>query len=78
MRGTRPFVELSAGSSWANKMGLTVGTTPNPTTNGISLTHKTGYDVAVSAGMGFGLLLAFTRKNPYLTRSPYVVKWSNR
>lgn len=25
---------------------------------------------------GFGLLLAFTRKNPYLTRSPYVVKWS--
>jgi cell division protein FtsW len=26
--------------------------------------------------MGFGLLLAFTRKNPYLTRSPYVVKWS--
>jgi len=38
--GPRPFVELSAGSSWANKMGLTVGTTPNPTTNGISLTHK--------------------------------------
>jgi opacity protein-like surface antigen len=58
VRGTRPFVELSAGSSWANKMGLTVGTTPNPTTNGISLTHKTGYDVAVSAGMGFGLLRA--------------------
>ncbi len=54
----RPFVELSAGSSWANKMGLTVGTTPNPTTNGISLTHKTGYDVAVSAGMDFGLLRA--------------------
>ncbi len=26
--------------------------------------------------IGFGLLLAFTRKNPYLTRSPYVVKWS--
>ena len=23
-----------------------------------------------------GLLLAFTRRNPYLTRSPYVVKWS--
>ena len=22
---------------------------------------------------GFGLLLAFTRKNPYLSRSPYVV-----
>jgi cell division protein FtsW len=28
--------------------------------------------------MGFGLLLAFTRKNPYLTRSPYVVKWSGK
>ncbi len=27
---------------------------------------------------GFGLLLAFTRKNPYLLRSPYVVKWSSR
>jgi cell division protein FtsW len=27
---------------------------------------------------GFGLLLAFTRKNPYLTRSPYVVKWSGK
>jgi cell division protein FtsW len=32
--------------------------------------------LALSAG--FGLLLAFTRKNPYLTRSPYVVKWSSR
>ncbi len=27
---------------------------------------------------GFGLLLAFTRKNPYLKRSPYVVKWSGK
>jgi cell division protein FtsW len=27
---------------------------------------------------GFGLLLAFTRKNPYLLRSPYVVKWNTR
>jgi len=25
---------------------------------------------------GMGLLLAFTRSNPYLTQSPYVVKWS--
>ena len=24
---------------------------------------------------GVGLLLAFTRRNPYLHRSPYVVKW---
>jgi cell division protein FtsW len=32
--------------------------------------------LALSAGCG--LLLAFTRKNPYLLRSPYVVKWSNK
>jgi len=30
----------------------------------------------LALSMGFGLLLAFTRRNPYLTRSPYVVKWS--
>ena len=30
------------------------------------------------ARIGMGLLLAFTRRNPYLTRSPYVVKWSGR
>ena len=29
--------------------------------------------LALSVGMG--LLLAFTRRNPYLNRSPYVVKW---
>ena len=28
--------------------------------------------------LGMGLLLAFTRRNPYLHRSPYVVKWSGR
>lgn len=27
----------------------------------------------IALSIGFGLLLAFTRKNPYLTRSPYVV-----
>ena len=30
----------------------------------------------VALSIGFGLLLAFTRRNPYLHRSPYVVKWS--
>jgi cell division protein FtsW len=30
----------------------------------------------IALSIGFGLLLAFTRKNPYLTRSPYVVTWS--
>jgi cell division protein FtsW len=30
----------------------------------------------VALSMGFGLLLAFSRRNPFLHRSPYVVKWS--
>lgn len=32
----------------------------------------------LALAIGMGLLLAFTRSNPYLTRSPYVVKWSGR
>src|SRR3546814_9543609 len=28
--------------------------------------------------IGIGLLMAFTRRTPYLVRSPYVVKWSGR
>ena len=30
----------------------------------------------VALSVGFGLLLAFSRRNPFLHRSPYVVKWS--
>jgi cell division protein FtsW len=32
----------------------------------------------LALAMGMGLLLAFTRSNPFLTRSPYVVKWGGR
>ena len=32
----------------------------------------------IALALGLGLLLAFTRRNPYLHRSPYVVKWSGR
>ena len=32
----------------------------------------------IALSIGFGLLLAFTRRNPYLTRSPYVVRWSGK
>jgi len=32
----------------------------------------------IALATGFGLLLAFTRRNPYLHRSPYVVRWSGR
>jgi cell division protein FtsW len=30
----------------------------------------------IALSIGFGLLLAFSRRNPFLHRSPYVVKWS--
>jgi cell division protein FtsW len=29
----------------------------------------------IALSIGFGLLLAFTRRNPFLHRSPYVVRW---
>ncbi|UAK26445.1 peptidoglycan glycosyltransferase FtsW [Sphingomonas nostoxanthinifaciens] len=29
----------------------------------------------IALSVGFGLLLAFTRRNPFLTRSPYIVTW---
>jgi len=32
----------------------------------------------IALAIGMGLLLAFTRRNPYLHRSPYVVKWSGQ
>jgi cell division protein FtsW len=32
----------------------------------------------IALSIGMGLLLAFTRRNPYLHRSPYVVRWSGK
>jgi cell division protein FtsW len=32
----------------------------------------------IALAVGLGLLLAFTRRNPYLNRSPYVVKWGGQ
>jgi cell division protein FtsW len=32
----------------------------------------------IALSIGFGLLLAFTRSNPFLKRSPYVVTWSGQ
>jgi cell division protein FtsW len=37
---------------------------------------SSGGSSMLALSIGMGLLLAFTRRNPYLTRSPYVVKWS--
>ena len=36
---------------------------------------SSGGSSMLALSIGMGLLLAFTRRNPYLTRSPYVVKW---
>ncbi len=30
----------------------------------------------IALSIGYGLLLAFTRRNPYLKRSPYTGRWS--
>ncbi|WP_375398037.1 FtsW/RodA/SpoVE family cell cycle protein [uncultured Sphingomonas sp.] len=30
----------------------------------------------IALSIGMGLLLAFTRRNPFVTRSPYIVRWS--
>lgn len=32
----------------------------------------------IALSFGMGMLLAFTRRNPFLTRSPYVVRWGER
>ena len=32
----------------------------------------------VALSVGFGLLLAFTRRNPFLSRPPYIVTWGQR
>jgi len=32
----------------------------------------------IALSLGVGLLLAFTRRNPYMARSPYVTQWSGR
>lgn len=32
----------------------------------------------LAVSIGFGLLLAFTKRNPFLKRSPYVVTWSGK
>jgi len=30
----------------------------------------------IALSIGMGLLLAFTRRNPFVTRSPYIARWS--
>ena len=52
--GTGPYVELGAGTAWANALRLDVATTPNPTAGGIIVKHKTGKDLSVAIGHDFG------------------------
>ncbi len=57
-------------------MAVNVGLAPS---KGMTLPFISyGGSSMIALCLGFGLLLAFTRRNPYLKRSPYVVKWAQR
>jgi len=57
-------------------MAVNVGIAPS---KGMTLPFISyGGSSLIAICAGFGLLLVFTRRNPYLTRSPYVVKWNRR
>jgi cell division protein FtsW len=57
-------------------MAVNVGLAPS---KGMTLPFISyGGSSMIALCLGFGLLLALTRRNPYLKRSPYVVRWSAR
>jgi cell division protein FtsW len=62
--GVQAFINMAVNTGLAPSKGMTL---PFISYGGSSM-------VALSIGMG--LLLAFTRRNPYLKRSPYTVRWS--
>jgi cell division protein FtsW len=62
--GAQALVSMAVNTGLAPSKGMTL---PFISYGGSSM-------VALSIGMG--LLLALTRANPFITRSPYVVKWS--
>jgi len=64
--GAQALVSMAVNTGLAPSKGMTL---PFISYGGSSM-------IALSIGMG--LLLAFTRRNPFLTRSPYVVRWSER
>jgi cell division protein FtsW len=78
-----PFIVLSAAGLTTQfavqaliNMAVNVNLAPS---KGMTLPFISyGGSSLIALSMGFGLLLAFTRRNPYLRRSPYVVKWNNR
>ena len=62
--GAQALISMAVNTGLAPSKGMTM---PFISYGGSSM-------IALSAGMG--LLLAFTRRNPFVSRSPYVVKWS--
>ena len=57
-------------------MAVNVGLAPS---KGMTLPFISyGGSSMIALCIGFGLLLALTRRNPYLKRSPYVVRWNAR
>lgn len=64
--GAQALVSMAVNTGIAPSKGMTL---PFISYGGSSM-------IALSLGMG--LLLAFTRRNPFLTRSPYIVRWSGQ
>jgi cell division protein FtsW len=64
--GVQAMINMAVNTGLAPSKGMTL---PFISYGGSSM-------VALSIGMG--LLLAFTRRNPYLKRSPYTVRWSGK
>ncbi|HEX4695858.1 putative peptidoglycan glycosyltransferase FtsW [Sphingomonas sp.] len=62
--GAQALISMAVNTGLAPSKGMTM---PFISYGGSSM-------IALSIGMG--LLLAFTRRNPFVSRSPYVVKWS--
>jgi cell division protein FtsW len=64
--GAQALVSMAVNTGIAPSKGMTL---PFISYGGSSM-------IALSIGMG--LLLAFTRRNPFLNRSPYIVRWSGQ
>jgi cell division protein FtsW len=64
--GVQALINMAVNTGLAPSKGMTL---PFISYGGSSM-------IALSLGMG--LLLAFTRRNPYLHRSPYLVRWSGK
>ncbi len=64
--GAQALVSMAVNTGIAPSKGMTL---PFISYGGSSM-------IALSIGMG--LLLAFTRRNPFLTRSPYIVRWKGQ